>query len=245
MIINTILTVIKMRRQDFLSGIKAAIPVVLGYIPAGLAFGVLAAQAGLGIKDVFFMSLLVFAGSSQFIATSLISAGASAGTIIAATFLVNLRHILLSASLAPHIRKINNWLLTLIGFTLTDESFAVAIGSVAQEEKKAAFFLGLNLTSYLSWIANTVLGAAMGNLIPNPELFGLHFALPAMFIGLLVMQMREKHSYLVAVLAMVLALVFKMYLPGNWYIILATVLSATIGVISESWKENISPSSSA
>ena len=136
-----------MKRRDFLKGIKGATPIVLGFLPIGLAFGVLAVQAGLSIAEVFLMSLLVYAGSSQFIAVGLIGAGASIGAIIITTFLVNSRHILMSASLAPYMKKISNKLLTIIGFGVTDETFAVAIGEVPQVENKAGYFLGLSITS--------------------------------------------------------------------------------------------------
>ena len=118
------------------------------------------------------------------------------------------------------------------------------MGEVTREEKTAGFFLGLNLTSQLSWVISTVLGAAVGNIIPDPRIFGLHFALPAMFIGLLVIQMREKISYYIAILAFVLSLFLKLNLPGNWNVILASVITATIGVIIESWKSRSSQSSS-
>lgn len=198
-----------MKRRDFLKGIKGATPIVLGFLPIGLAFGVLAVQAGLSIAEVFLMSLLVYAGSSQFIAVGLIGAGASIGAIIITTFLVNSRHILMSASLAPYMKKISNKLLTIIGFGVTDETFAVAIGEVPQVENKAGYFLGLSITSHLSWVASTVIGAIAGNLIPNPEVLGLHFALPAMFIGLLVLQLSNRLSYLIAAIALVLSLFFK------------------------------------
>lgn len=234
-----------MKKRAIMAGIKAATPVMLGYVPIGMAFGVLATQAGLNVWEVLFMSSMVYAGSAQFISVGLIGAGASPGTIIATTFLVNSRHFLLSASIAPYMNKLNPRLLALIGFGITDETFAVAMGEVTQAEKGARFFLGLNITAQLCWIASTVLGAAVGNIIPDPRTFGLHFALPAMFIGLLVMQMRERLSYLIAILAVVLSLLFKLLLPGNWNVILASVITATIGVMIELWKLKSSPSSSA
>lgn len=234
-----------LQQHAALKGIKAASPVVLGYFPIGMAFGVLAVQAGLNVWEVLFMSLMVYAGSSQFIAAGMLGAGASAGAIIATTFLVNSRHLLMSASLAPYVKKIPARWLNIIGFGITDETFAVAMNDVTREEKTAGYFLGLNLTAYASWAASTVVGAAVGNLIPDPQLFGLHFALPAMFIGLLVMQLRDRLSYVIALLAVGLSLFFKLLLPGNWNVILASVITATIGVIIESWKSKSSPSSSA
>ncbi|MGE5653154.1 MAG: AzlC family ABC transporter permease, partial [Bacillota bacterium] len=89
------------------TGARAALPIVLGYVPIGLAFGVLAVQQGLGVPGIFLMSLIVYAGSAQFIATGMLAAGASPTAIIATTFLVNLRHLLMSASMSAHLRHIH------------------------------------------------------------------------------------------------------------------------------------------
>jgi 4-azaleucine resistance transporter AzlC len=233
------------RAKHILIGIKAALPVCLGYIPVGLAFGVLAAQAGLLVQEVFFMSLLVYAGSAQFISISMIAAGASVGTIITTTFLVNARHILMSASLAVHLKKYSNKLLALIGFGITDETYAVAISDLTRQEREPAYFLGLNLTSQAVWIASTVIGASVGNIIPDPSVWGLHFALPGMFIGLLVIQMKERLSIVIALVAFSLSLTIKIIVHGNWHVVVASVITATIGVIIEKWIAKSSQSSSA
>lgn len=224
-----------MSSYQYKDGVKASLPVVMGYIPIGLAFGVLAVQAGLGPWEVFLMSLLVYAGSSQFIAAGMIAGGASPGSIIITTFLVNSRHLLLSASLAPHLKGRPGKTLAAISFGITDETFAVAMAEVVKNSRPPAYFAGLNITSQFFWIASTVMGAVVGNLIPDPGRFGLNFALPAMFIGLLVIQIRGRLGLAIAVLAFAMSLLFKAMLPGNWNIILTAVLAATIGVILEKW----------
>lgn len=229
----------------FKKGLKASLPVVMGYVPVGMAFGVLAAQAGLNIWEVFFMSFLVYAGSAQFIGTGMIAAGASGAAIIITTFLVNSRHMLMSASLSPYLKKYSAGVLSIIGFGITDETFAVAMTDILEEEKSPPYFLALNFTSQIFWIISTVVGAAVGNLIPDPGAFGLQFALPAMFIGLLVIQIRSSLAVYLAVLASLLSVFLKILLPGNWNVILASILTATIGVIVELWKSESSPSSSA
>lgn len=228
----------------FMMGVKASLPVVLGYVPVGMAFGVLAAQAGLNNWEVFFMSLMVYAGSSQFIGTGMIAAGASPAAIIVTTFLVNSRHILMSASLSPYLKKFSLRALSVIGFGITDETFAVAMTDVLKEEKDPPYFLALNIIAHFFWVASTVIGALAGNIIPNPEALGLQFALPAMFIGLLVIQLRSGLAVVIALSSAVLSIILKLLLPGNWNVILASLIIATIGVISEVWKSKSSPSSS-
>jgi len=222
-------------KAEFFEGARAAVPIILGYLPLGFALGVLAYQVGLHPLEVGIMSLLVFAGSGQFIAVGLLSGGAGPLEIIMTTFLVNLRHLLMGAALSPHLERFRRWLLWVIGFEITDETFAVAIGHYQDHEAAEAFHLGLNISAHLGWIAGTVMGAIFGNLIPHPELWGLNFALPAMFIALLVGQLQNMATAVVAVLAAALSLLFYTYLPGNWNIILASILAAGTGTVVSIW----------
>ncbi len=106
-------------------GAKAAWPICLGYFPIGLAFGVIAGKAGLSPLDIGLMSLLVFAGSAQFIAVSMLGTGAGLTSIVMTTFVVNLRHLLMSSSLSLHLKNLAGWRTLLYAYGVTDESFAV------------------------------------------------------------------------------------------------------------------------
>lgn len=234
-----------MLHADVKQGIKAALPVVFGYFPIGMAFGVLAVQSGLTTLEIFLMSLLVYAGSAQFIAAGMLAAQASIGAIILTTFLVNSRHLLMTASLAPYVKHIGARLLSVLGFWITDETFAVSISAVAKEQKSKWYFFGLLWTAHLAWISSTVLGSVAGNFIPNPEKFGLDFALPAMFIALLILQVQHKKLVAVGLVSAAISIAIKLNVPGSWNIILATILSATIGVVIGRWMEKSSQSLSA
>lgn len=234
-----------MVRTEIKEGIQAALPVVFGYFPIGMAFGVLAVQSGLTTLEIFMMSLLVYAGSSQFIAAGLLAAQASIGAIVLTTFLVNSRHLLMTASLAPYVRNINAKLLSLLGFWVTDETYAISMGAVVKQQRSKWYFWGLFITSHLAWISSTVLGSVMGNFIPEPQKFGLDFALPAMFIALLILQIRHKKAVAIIVISAALSIGIKLNVPGSWNIILATVISATIGVLIDKWMEKSSQSLSA
>lgn len=234
----------EMGSDNWQQGVRSALPIVFGYTPIGLAFGVLATQAGLTEWQVLLMSLLVYAGSSQFIAVSLLAAEAMTGTIVATTFLVNSRHILMSASLAPHYKHFSIPLLAILSFGITDETYAVTTAELTKGAKTPGYLLGLNATAQFWWVLSTVAGARAGSVISHPEAFGLNYALPAMFIGLLIMQIKGSIYVIAALLAAVLAVAFKIYLGGNWHVILATVIAATMGVIIEQWKKKSSRSSS-
>jgi len=221
--------------QGFALGSKAALPIVLGYFPLGLAFGVLAREAGLNVWESVTMSFLVFAGAGQYIAISLLKAGVDLAAIIATTFLVNLRMLLMGMALQPKLKGWPKLKLAVIAAEITDETFVMASNHYEEHPPSWPFHLGLNVTSHLAWIASSGLGAGIGNLIQDPARFGLNFALPAMFIALLVGQVKNKTALLVACSAGLTSLLAKMLVPGNWNIMLATIIGATLGVVVDRW----------
>jgi 4-azaleucine resistance transporter AzlC len=214
----------------FKEGMKAAWPICLGYFPIGLAFGVLAQKAGLSPLEIGLMSLLVFAGSSQFIAVSMLNSGATALSIVVTTFVVNLRHVLMSSSLAVYLRPVSRAWTALFSYGVTDESFAVNLTRFRDGPWDWRQAMVVNHTSNAAWIASSLLGAFGGQFIPAGA-FGIDYALIAMFLCLLVFQLRGRLYAITAVIAGVLAVAFAILVPGNGYIVLASILAATIGVV--------------
>ena len=210
-------------------GMAAAWPICLGYVPIGLAFGVLAHNAGLTPLEIGLMSLFVYAGSSQFIAVSMIAGGAAALPIVLTTFTVNLRHLLMSSALALHLRHLGVGGLSLYAYGVTDESFAVNIIRFREGRRDWTSALALNQTANLVWIASTVLGGYGGQFIPAGA-FGIDYALPAMFICLLVFQIRGGLYVRVAACSGLLAVAFSLLFPGNAYIVMAAAAGATFGL---------------
>lgn len=215
---------------------KHSLPIVLGYFPLGFAFGMMGREAGLTVLDIVLMSTLVFAGAAQFIAVGLIGAGVDAGTILATTFLVNIRHLLMSTALQPYLKGISRTTLGLVAFQITDETFVVGSNYHATQRPSHIFQLGLNMTSHATWIASSWLGAGIGTLVAQPERLGLRFALPAMFIALLVGQIKNKAAMTTAVTAGGISLLAGSFFPGNWHILLAALVAASVGVLLEKWK---------
>jgi 4-azaleucine resistance transporter AzlC len=211
-------------------GIVAAWPICLGYIPIGLAFGVLAQKAGLSPFQIGLMSLVVFAGSAQFIAISMLSSGAGLVPIIATTFMVNLRHFLMTSALSVHLKNTSKRFLTLYAYGVTDESFAVNLLRFKYGGWDANRALIVNQLSNLAWIAATIVGGFFGHLIP-PEAFGIDYALIAMFIFLLIFQLRGKEYLITAVISGGMATPLFLVLPNNLHIIIASVVAAMLGVV--------------
>jgi 4-azaleucine resistance transporter AzlC len=214
----------------FKEGIKAGWPICLGYFPIGLAFGVLSQQAGLHPAEIGLMSLLVFAGSSQFIAVSMLSGGASVLSIVLTTFVINLRHLLMSSSLAVYLRYVHKTWTALFAYGVTDESFAVNLTRFRDSNWDWRQALVVNQTANVAWIASCVVGAYSGQFIPAGA-FGIAYVLIAMFLCLLVLQLRGRLYVATAIVAGLLAVLLALFVPGNSYIVLASVLAATIGLV--------------
>lgn len=221
------------KSNQALIGMVRAVPIILGYLPIGLAFGVLASTAGVGPSGAVAMSVFVFAGSSQLIAVGMIGAGAEMLAITMTVFLVNLRHMLMSAYLAPYLGGLNRFEQALFSYELTDESFAIHSSYFRQQgvpSKKQLF--SLNLSAHLAWIVGTFLGSLLGErLTLDIETYGIDYALPAMFIALLVMQIENNRRLFIAILAAAIGL--ALYLAGmsQLYVIAATVIAASVGAV--------------
>jgi 4-azaleucine resistance transporter AzlC len=212
------------------AGVAAAWPVCLGYFPIGLSLGVLAQKAGLAPWQMGAMSLLVFAGGSQFIAIAMLAGGASPLAIVSTTFMVNLRHLLMSSALAVHFPGVSRRFLALFAYGLTDESFAVNLTRFNQGGWNRFSALTLNHTANATWIISSVTGVYLGQLVP-PGAAGVDYALTGMFICLLVFQLRGPIFTVTALIAAACSLLAYLWLPGNAYVIVASCLAATAGVI--------------
>lgn len=227
--------------DSFIQGVKDCVPTLLGYLSIGLAAGVIQKTAGLSIAEIALMSMILYAGSAQFIAAGMIAASSSIPAIIITIFFVNLRHILLSAALAPYFRHLTPLRNMLVGSLLTDETFGVAISEAAKKKRISEKWMhGLNITAYVNWLAANLAGAFLAQWISNPEKFGLAFALPAMFIGILVLSMlarnRIKLDIVVAIIAVIIAVGSSFFLSSSMGVIVATIIASTIGMVVEKWK---------
>ena len=226
--------------SSFLKGVKDCIPTLFGYISIGIAAGIVGASSQLNVWEVGLLSALVYAGAAQFIICALLVAGTPISVIVLTTFIVNLRHLLLSMTLAPQFTKYSLLKNISIGTLLTDESFGVAYNKVTRGEKLTdSWMMGLNITAYISWVVSCMLGASFGKWISSPEVFGLDFALTAMFLALLVLQLENMKKskvklYLSLMLYIVLfMLIFCLFMPSYMAILLSTILVATIGVFKD------------
>lgn len=215
-----------------LTGLQRGFPIFLGYVPLGFAYGVLAVQNGIPAAYAVLFSLLVYAGAGQFIAVGMWGAGASVFSIVFTTFVINLRHVLMSAAVAPWFAPFTRLQQTIIGWGLTDEVFAMhSMAMATGETARLPLVYAANFTSHSGWIIGTFIGAVAGDFLPDPQRFGLDYALPAMFLALLVPQCKERLYTLAALLAAFLSVVLALCGTGRWNVIIASVITSTIGAL--------------
>jgi len=220
-----------------LAGFRACVPVSLGVAVYGVLFGLLARQKGLSWLEAQSMSLFVFAGASQLIALDLWGPDLPVVSLIATTFIVNLRHVLMGAALSPQLLRLGAAQAFGSLFFMTDESWALALGRWADDSRRgrasdAAFLLGAGLAVYTFWNASTALGHVLVRGLDDPARYGLDFAFTAVFTALLVGLRPRRADVLPLLAATGAALLVLRFCPGKWYILagaLAGGLTAAVG----------------
>ena len=227
------------RRSELLAGCRDTFALILGAMPFGVVFGALAINAGLTPAGALGMSLLVFAGSAQFIAAGLLSQGVGIGLIVATTFVVNLRHALYSASLAPFVRHLpQRWLLPL-GFWLTDETYAVVVRRYQVDGDRATrhwYFLGSALSMYVNWQLCTLIGILAGQRLEGAADWGLDVAMVVTFIGIVV-PLVDSRPMVLAALGAGLVSILAAGLPHQLGLLAAAASGILLGYLAERRRE--------
>jgi 4-azaleucine resistance transporter AzlC len=221
-------------RSQFLAGIRAELPIILGVLPFGLIYGVLAISAGLSPLLAAATSVIVFAGSAQFIGVQLISAGTPALVIWVTTFIVNLRHLLYSAAMAPHAAHLSRRWQLLLGYLLTDEAYVVTAlhydRDHTPQENRHWFWFGAGITLWTSWQLSTLAGVFFGTQVP--ESWSLDFTLALTFIGMVVPLCRYRPNLAAALIAGAVGILTHAW-PYRLGLMAATLSGITAGVLLE------------
>ena len=221
------------RFKEFLAGARDTIPMMVGAAPFGVIFGTLVTSGPLSPWLGQLMSVAVFAGSAQCIALGLIASNASFAVVWATTLIVNLRHVLYSATLAPYVSHLPlRWRLVLGGL-LTDEVFAVAWAHFRRrppgDDVSPYHFLGSGVAMYLNWQIWTVVGLLFGAAFPALQSLGLDFAMVATFIAIVVPQLVALRYVAAAVTAGALAFFWQDW-PYKLGLLGAVAAGVAVGV---------------
>ena len=216
-------------RARFVEGLVASLPLVPSVFIYATVFGGLAVQSGLRPLEVWAMSLFVFAGAAQFIAVPMIAAGVSPLAVILTTYVVNMRHYLMAAALAPSFRRLPRGVTALVAHGINDESFAIA--TARRSPPDAWTFTGSVVAIMGAFLCGVPIGTELGGLVNDPERWGLDFAFPAVFVALVAMQLRRRADWLVALAAAVLGVGIALVLPGNWHIVIAGLTVSAVAAL--------------
>jgi len=210
-------------------GLHNGVSIAIGYMPIALTYGFIAKSTGLSFMETILMSVFVYAGASQYMALDMISKNIGMIEIVITTFIVNIRHFLMSASLNEKTEKAPLWKKAIYAFGITDETFSVA--AVQKERLSAPYMFGLNIIAYLSWVIFSGFGYFVGRVLPEFFQEGMAVALYAMFIGLLVPSMKGNRKVLV--LALIAGIFHTFFIASGlfssgWAIVFATLISAVL-----------------
>jgi len=225
------------RSARFWRGVSLGTPIFLGYMPVGMAFGVLATTLGFSVLQSVTCSATALAGAGQFIALSLMRAGEAAFAVIAATTVVNLRYVLFAATVSPYLRGMPTRNQAFLAFTLTDETFAVNISDRRQGLATGASMAGVGVIAWVGWVLGTLIGSVAAGWIGDPTAWGLDYAMPAMFTALFIALAENKRQVIVGLGAASIILVLPLLadigltIPTAWHIVIAAMIAATAAAV--------------
>ncbi len=218
-----------MIRRGFMIGL----PIILGYLPVAITFGVVASQSEFTLGQIGSMSMFVYAGASQFMGVNMIAVGAGTVEIIIATFVLNFRHFVMSFSFMNQLRRFSFIERLPLSLTLTDETFAVASihNEHAKEKNGTYFYLIIFITAYVTWILGSLLGGVLGEILPEQVSDSMGIALYALFIGLLIPSVkREWRVGMIALVAILINVLCSSFLSTGWSVIMGTIVGGLSGL---------------
>ena len=219
-------------RYGIFEGMRAAAPILVGVVPFGLIYGVVAVSQGLDRVPAILMSPIVFAGASQIAAAELWGQGAPFFVVVATGLVINLRFLMYSASLAPQLTGLSAWQRWLGSYLLTDQAYAVSIIRFGEKTDvhRFAFYFGAAISFWTIWQASSAVGVIVGLRVPPS--WGLEFSVPLMFLALLIPTLRTSTPVVVAIVSGVAAILFH-GMPMHLGLIAAATTGLLVGAVRE------------
>lgn len=219
----------KQSYDTFRQGVLDSLPISVSIILFGAIFGLLSMQTGLSVWQSVAMSLIVYAGSAQFTALSMLADQANMLAIILATFLLNSRHFLMGLSMAPHYQSFGLLQVNSMAFFLTDEQYAITLNRFRNHPSDLPYIVGVSLSLYFAWCGGTLLGTAAGQWIPDPASLGLGFSFTAMFLALAYYQLYSLQRILVFLVSGLVATGLVLVLPTGLHLLASGLFSFLVG----------------
>jgi 4-azaleucine resistance transporter AzlC len=217
--------------REFRQGVVAIFPATAAAIPFGMVLGAAAAQKGLSILEVGLFSTLVFAGAAQFLAVELWTSPAPWAALAFAVLLVNLRHVLMSASIVPKLSGFPRWLRPVALFFLADEVWAMGEARAAGRTLTVPFYFGMAALIGGSWVVFSMLGTVLGAYVADPKVYGFDIAFTAIFVALIAGFWRGYGSAAVVMASALAAVAVKLTVPGAWYVIAGALAGCAVAAL--------------
>lgn len=224
-------------KSEFRGGFADMLPMLVAYVPIAMLWGTLAATKGLSPVEALAMSALVYAGASQFVAIEMWRDPLPIVLMVVTIFVVNLRHVLYSASIARHMGRIPAKFHPFLIYVLTDEAWALLERRALGKPLTLGYFIGVAVPLWPTWFLSSTLGAFLGKTLGDPAVIGLDFAFAALFISILVGFWKGPRTGAVIAVSAIAALLGKLYVPGAWYIMLGGVAGVAAAVILHEERE--------
>ncbi|AKL94128.1 branched-chain amino acid permease [Clostridium aceticum] len=217
--------------STFWQGVRHGLPIVIGYLPIAISFGVISSQTGIPLLHTALMSFIVYAGASQFMAVNMLGMEILGLEIVFATLILNFRHFIMSMSLMNKLQHLPLAQKIPLSFGVTDETFAMLSMEQKEDEHLSFYFVaGIMLSVYLSWGLGTIIGGLLSMVIPPSIGASMSIGLYAMFIGLLLPAVQKNYSVgLIAFLSGGLCYLFGLFLNSGWAIVAATLVGGLLG----------------
>lgn len=224
--------------RDLVAGVRAAGPILVGILPFALVTGITAISAGLTIGEAVGMSVIVFAGASQLAAIDLIGSNAPFLVVVGTAVVINVRMVMYSASLAPYLRECTLRMRGVAAYVLTDQAYAASVAEYETNDgrDRLAYYLGIAFSLWVVWQIGTALGAVLGAGVPDA--LGLEFALPLVFLALLLPAMKDAGTTAAGLVGGTVALaVATVGVPLNLDLPIAAASGIVAGILVDTWGE--------
>ena len=223
--------------SEIAKGLKVILPVLLVYIAIGVAFGVIAVENGIAPVNAVLMSAFVYAGTAQLVGVQLIGLGASPLSIVLTTIVINSRFFVMASALAPHLRKLHFWERAAYSAQLTDATFAIHVNRLTKANPSKIELFTTNIVGHAVWIGSSAIGTILGSAFDGLESFAIDYAMPAMFIGLLVPLINDRFQFIVAVAAVIGVVIFYSAGFAFWTTLMASSMAVIFGLGVRRWSK--------
>ncbi len=217
--------------REFRQGVTDVLPIIVAAAPIGMLWGTLAASKGLSPFESWFMSATVFAGAAQFVALEVWREPAPWVLLTFTAFIVNIRHVLMGASLSRHTGGIEKRWHPLMAFLLADENWAFSERRALKTPLTASYYFGLAIPMWLTWTISSLVGAIVGRTFGNPAALGFDFAFSALFIGILAGFWKGSRTGAILGASAICAALAKLYVPGAWYIVIGGLAGVVVAAL--------------